>query len=318
MLLIVKNLKKYFPVKSSIFSPHKQHLKAVDDISFTIANNEVLGLVGESGCGKSTVGKCILRLMKPTDGQIIFEGKDILSFNSDEMKTMRAEMQIIFQDPLSSLNPRMTVGKSIEEPLIIHKTGPKAIRQKRVAELLLKVGLPTNIINRYPHEFSGGQCQRIVIARALALNPKLIIADEPVSALDVSIQAQIINLMADLKKNNNLSYLFISHDISVVKHISDRIVVMYCGKIVEIGPSDELCLNPLHPYTKALLSVAPTATLKKDVQKVLLKGDMPSGFNQPSGCLFHTRCPVAKDDCRNNMPDLVEKTKSRFVRCLYV
>lgn len=303
MLLQVKNLKKYFPTASGPFSLEKSYIIAVDDISFSIAENEVLGLVGESGCGKSTTGRCILRLIEPTSGQISFNGVDILSLKATEMKAIRKNMQIIFQDPLSSLNPRMTVGNTIAEPLIIHKEGTKEKRQKKIRELLDKVGLPLNVINRYPHEFSGGQCQRIGIARALVLNPKLIIADEPVSALDVSIQAQIINLMIDLKNDLNLSFLFISHDLSVVKHISNRIAVMYLGKIVELGSSDDVCSNPLHPYTKALLSVVPSPTIDKKHPKTILKGDVPSPSNLPSGCVFKSRCKYAKEECSKKHPE---------------
>lgn len=318
MLLEVTNLKKYFPIISGIFSHTVGQVKAVDDISLFIKENEVLGLVGESGCGKSTAGKSILRLIEPTSGQVTFSGQDIISLKGSALKVMRRNMQIIFQDPLSSLNPRMAVGSILEEPFLIHKIGDREERKKRVLQLLDKVGLPSNVINRYPHEFSGGQCQRIGIARALALNPKLIIADEPVSALDVSIQAQIINLMIELKNDLNLSYLFISHDLSVVNHISDRIAVMYLGYIVESGPANDVCTDPLHPYTKALLSVVPTPTIKKDHSRTILQGDVPSSSNPPSGCTFHTRCPIVKDDCKINIPDLIEKTEGRVVRCPYV
>ena len=303
MLLKVSNLKKYFPITSGLFSSSTGYVKAVDDISLSIEENEVLGLVGESGCGKSTAGKSILRLIEPTSGQITFKGQDILALTGPELKSMRRNMQIIFQDPLSSLNPRMNVGKIIEEPFLIHGIGDREERKKRIGQLLDKVGLPSNVINRYPHEFSGGQCQRIGIARALALNPKLIIADEPVSALDVSIQGQIINLMIELKNDFDLSYLFISHDLSVVKHISDRIAVMYLGKIVELGPSNDVCSNPLHPYTKALLSVVPTPTIKKSHSKTILSGDVSSPSNLPSGCVFKSRCKYAKEECDRKHPE---------------
>jgi oligopeptide/dipeptide ABC transporter ATP-binding protein len=318
MLLTVKGLKKYFPITSGFLLRTVGNVKAVDDVSFSIAENEVLGLVGESGCGKSTVGRSILRLYEPTAGEVNFDGKDILSLSRSGLKTMRRNMQIIFQDPMSSLNPRMTVGNIIEEPLIIHSMGDRKQRRKKTAELLDKVGLASNVINRYPHEFSGGQCQRVGIARALALNPKLLIADEPVSALDVSIRAQIINLMIDLKNEFRLSYLFISHDLSVVRHISNRIAVMYLGKIVEVGTAEEVCDDPKHPYSRALLSAVPSTVLKKNKSRIVLQGDVPSPSNPPSGCTFHTRCPIARPDCSVNEPQLLEKNPGRQVRCPYV
>ena len=318
MLLIVKNLKKYFPITSGFLLRTIGNVKAVDGVSFSIAENEVLGLVGESGCGKSTVGRSILRLYEPTAGEVNFDGQDVLSLAGSGLKAMRRNMQIIFQDPMSSLNPRMTVGNIIEEPLIVHSMGDRKQRRKKTAELLDKVGLAGNVINRYPHEFSGGQCQRIGIARALALNPKLLIADEPVSALDVSIRAQIINLMIDLKNEFRLSYLFISHDLSVVRHISNRIAVMYLGKIVEIGAAEEVCDEPMHPYSRALLSAVPSMVRKKKTSRIILEGDVPSPSNPPSGCMFHTRCPIAKPDCSVNEPQLLEKSSGRLVRCPYV
>ncbi len=318
-LLNVKNLKKYFPITKGILSKTVGYVKAVDDISFSINENEVLGLVGESGCGKSTAGKSILRIIEPTEGTIEFNNKNILTLKGNALKSMRKNMQIIFQDPMSSLNPRMSVGSIIKEPFTIHKINSKQNYNKLILSLLDKVGLPSNVINRYPHEFSGGQCQRIGIARALALNPKLIIADEPVSALDVSIQAQIINLMINLKEEYNLSYLFISHDLSVVKHISNRIAVMYLGKIVEIGLADDICLKPLHPYTKALLSVVPTPVIKKDKKQWnILKGEVPSPSNPPPGCTFHTRCPIANKECKTIQPKLEKIDETRFARCPYV
>jgi oligopeptide/dipeptide ABC transporter ATP-binding protein len=318
MLLTVNNLKKYFTIKRGLFSRTAGYVRAVDEVSLYIDDNEVLGLVGESGCGKTTVGKTILRLIEPTAGEILFQGNSILSLSESMFMPFRRNMQIIFQDPLSSLNPRMSVGSIIEEPFIIHRVGAKPDRKEKVIKILDKVGLPSNIVNRYPHEFSGGQRQRIGIARALALNPKLIIADEPVSALDVSIQAQIINLMIELKKELNLSYLFISHDLSVVKHISDRIAVMYLGKIVEIGPSNDIYRNPCHPYTKALLSVVPTPKIKRKHKAIILEGDIPSPSNPPSGCTFHTRCPVLKEECKVTTPELVKNKIGRYVRCPYV
>jgi oligopeptide/dipeptide ABC transporter ATP-binding protein len=318
MLLAVRNLKKYFPLYRGLLSRTAGYVRAVDDVSFSIAENEVLGLVGESGCGKSTAGKTILRLWEPTAGEIVFENQDMLALNSAGLKAMRRNMQIIFQDPASSLNPRMTVGNSIEEPLIIHRMGTRQERRKRVNDLLDKVGLAANVINRYPHEFSGGQCQRIGIARALALNPRLLIADEPVSALDVSVRAQIINLMIDLKSEFRLSYLFISHDLSVVRHVSDRIAVMYLGKIVELGTASQVCDTPLHPYAKALLSAVPIPVVKKQKSRIILQGDVPSPSNPPSGCTFHTRCPIAKPACRVNEPQLQQKEDGRMVRCPFV
>jgi oligopeptide transport system ATP-binding protein len=318
MLLSIKNIKKYFPITSGLMLRTVGNIKAVDDVSFDIAENEVLGLVGESGCGKSTIGRTILRLYEPTAGEIRFGGEDVLALSGPHLKAMRRNMQIIFQDPMSSLNPRMTVGNIIEEPLIIHAMGDRKQRRKKTTELLDKVGLAANVINRYPHEFSGGQCQRIGIARALALNPKLLIADEPVSALDVSIRAQIINLMIDLKNEFGLSYLFISHDLSVVRHISNRIAVMYLGKIVEIGTAEEVCDQPMHPYSKALLSAVPSTKQKKSKTRIILQGDVPSPSNPPPGCTFHTRCPIARPECSVSEPRLVEKNPGRLVRCPWV
>jgi oligopeptide/dipeptide ABC transporter ATP-binding protein len=318
MLLEIKNLKKYFPLTGGFLLRTVGHVKAVDDVSFTIDENEVLGLVGESGCGKSTVGKSVLRLIEPTAGTVTFKQRNVLTLTTTQLKEMRRSMQIIFQDPMSSLNPRMSVGNIIEEPLIIHRHGNREQRRKKVNDLLDMVGLAANVVNRYPHEFSGGQCQRIGIARALALNPKLIIADEPVSALDVSIRAQIINLLIELKKEFGLSYLFISHDLGVVRYISNRIAVMYLGKIVESGTAEEVCDDPLHPYTKALLSAVPIPEYKRTKSRIILQGDVPSPSNPPPGCTFHTRCPVAVPDCKVIEPELLKNNAGRWVRCPYV
>jgi oligopeptide/dipeptide ABC transporter ATP-binding protein len=317
MLLNVERLKKYFPIKQGILSRTVNHVKAVDDVSFFINKNEVLGLVGESGCGKTTIGRCILRLIEPTAGRITFNSRNVLSLKGNDLKDMRRNMQVIFQDPLSSLNPRMTVGSIISEPLAVHDICKGKALEAEVMDLLDKVGLSRTYINRYPHEFSGGQRQRIGIARALALKPSLIISDEPVSALDVSVQAQIINLLVDLKREFGLSYLFIAHNLSVVKHISDRIAVMYLGRIVETGLSEDICQHPLHPYTKALLSSVPEPKVKAEKEQKVLKGDVPSPSNPPPGCTFHTRCPIARPDCRTNEPKLEEKAKGRMVSCPY-
>ncbi|WP_236777806.1 dipeptide ABC transporter ATP-binding protein [Anoxybacter fermentans] len=315
-LLEVKNLKKHFPIKGGIFGKQVGSVKAVDGVSFYIKDGETLGMVGESGCGKSTTGRLILRLIEPTEGEVIFEGKNILTFNKKQMREMRRKMQIIFQDPYASLNPRMTVGNIIGEAIEIHKLAKtKQEKEERVQQLLEQVGLTRAHANRYPHEFSGGQRQRIGIARALAVNPKLIICDEPVSALDVSIQAQVINLMQDLQQKLGLTYLFIAHDLSVVKHISDRVAVMYLGKIVELAETNELYDNPKHPYTQALLSAIPIPdpTIKRE--RILLEGDVPSPINPPGGCRFHTRCPYAKDICKEEEPVFKDKGNQHFVAC---
>lgn len=316
VLLEVRNLVKHFPIRQGIiFSKQVGAVQAVDDISFTVRKGETLGLVGESGCGKTTTGRLILRLIEPTSGDIIFDGKNIPQLPKDEMRELRKEMQIIFQDPYGSLNPRMTVGDIIGEPLHIHKLARGAEREKRVRELLEVVGLSAFHARRFPHEFSGGQRQRIGIARALAVRPKLIICDEPVSALDVSIQAQVINLLQDLQRDFDLTYIFIAHDLSVVKHISDRVAVMYLGKIVELTGKTELYQNPKHPYTQALLSAIPEAdpTIKKE--RIILKGDVPSPINPPKGCRFHTRCPKVMDICRTQEPPLVDTGGGHMVAC---
>lgn len=316
VLLEVNNLKKYFPVKAGVFRKTVGYVKAVDDISFYIKEGETLGLVGESGCGKSTTGATILRLEEATAGEVKFEGKDILSLNRRELREMRKEMQIIFQDPYASLNPRMTVADIVGEPLDIHNLARnKKERNEKVRELLDSVGLTAEQMNRYPHEFSGGQRQRIGIARALAVEPKLIIADEPVSALDVSIQAQVINILQDLQEEFGLTYLFIAHDLSVVKHISDRVAVMYLGKIVEMTDKRDLYNNPLHPYTQSLLSAIPIPdpTFKKE--RIILEGDVPSPVNPPAGCRFHPRCPKAMDICSQKEPEFKDYGNGHYAAC---
>ena len=310
-LLEVRNLVKHFPVDNS-----DDVVQAVDDVSFEIIAGETLGLVGESGCGKSTVGKCLLRLHEPTSGEVLFEGKDIVGLPNSEMQPLRREMQIIFQDPYASLNPRLSVRSIIAEPLKIHKIGDKASQNAKVEDLLAKVGLDPKYADRYPHEFSGGQRQRIGIARALALNPKLIICDEPVSALDVSVQAQVVNLLQELQDEFGLTYLFISHGLAVVEHISDRVAVMYLGKIVEICDADKLYEDPLHPYSQALLSAIPIPDPKHKRDRIVLKGDVPTPINPPSGCRFRTRCPIAIEECSRVDPELRELKAGHFAACI--
>jgi oligopeptide/dipeptide ABC transporter ATP-binding protein len=314
-LVDVRNLVKYFPVRAGILQRVAGWVKAVDDVSFHIYEGETFGLVGESGCGKTTVGRTILRLIPATSGTVIFEGKDINSLSGAELKKMRRDMQIIFQDPFSSLDPRVPVGESISEGLRIHTNKSAQERYEIVVEMLARVGMRADHARRYPHEFSGGQRQRIGIARALALRPKLIVCDEPVSALDVSIQAQVLNILRELQRDFGLTYLFIAHNLSVVEHFSNRVGVMYLGKMVEIAERDELYKNPLHPYTQALMSAIPIPdpTLKR--QRILLEGDVPSPLNPPTGCRFHTRCPLAFDRCSQEEPPLVDYGDEHYAAC---
>ena len=314
-LLEIRNLKKYFPIKAGILSRTIGDVRAVDGVSFTLKRGETLGLVGESGCGKTTVGRSILRLIEPTSGQVTFNSQNLLALDREQMRQARASLQIIFQDPFSSLDPRMSVGQIIAEPIRNHLKASRRERRDRVAYLMDKVGLHPEQMSRYPHEFSGGQRQRIGIARALALNPMAIICDEPVSALDVSIQAQVINLLVQLQEEMNLSYLFIAHDLSVVEHISDRVAVMYLGRIVELATDRELYQNPGHPYTQALLSAVPVPDPGIHKQRILLEGDVPSPLNPPSGCAFHTRCAEADEVCTHQEPTLRDLGDGHWVSC---
>ncbi|NBJ68006.1 MULTISPECIES: dipeptide ABC transporter ATP-binding protein [Clostridia] len=314
-LLEVKGLKKYFEIRGGVFGRKTGEIKAVDDVSFTVREGEILGIVGESGCGKSTTGKSILRLIEPSAGEVTFAGRKITHLDSEELRKLRKNMQIIFQDPYASLNPRHTVEKIIGEPLLVHKTISAEERKKRVKELLEVVGLSSYHASRYPHQFSGGQRQRIGIARALANHPKLIICDEPVSALDVSVQSQILNLMQKLREEFQLTYVFIAHDLSVVKHISDRVGVMYLGGLMELADKDKLYTGPKHPYTQALLSAVPTPDPDDVRERIILKGDVPSPANPPTGCVFHTRCPQAMDICKTVKPVFEEVEDNHFVAC---
>jgi oligopeptide transport system ATP-binding protein len=317
-LLEVRGLKKYFPITSGIILQRvKAYVKAVDGLDFFVRKGETLGLVGESGCGKSTTGRSILQLYRPTAGEVIFQGKDLCKLQGEELRKMRRNMQMIFQDPYASLNPRMTVGDIIGEPLEVHNIAKGKEKKERVQELLQIVGLNPYFVNRYPHEFSGGQRQRIGVARALAVNPAFIVCDEPISALDVSIQAQIINLLEELQAQFHLTYLFIAHDLSVVRHISDRVAVMYLGKIVELTDRDSLYKNPLHPYTKALLSAVPIPdpVIEEKRERIILTGDVPSPVNPPSGCRFHTRCPIAIERCKHEDPEFRDVGDLHFVAC---
>lgn len=314
-ILEVKNLKKYFPVESKVRVEPKS-VKAVDDVSFDVYRNETLSIVGESGCGKSTTGRCLIGLNKPTSGEVIYNGKNIVGISDKEQRVLCKDLQMIFQDPYSSLNPRMTIGSILEEPLIIHKIcKTKEERMQRVLDMLEKVGMRRDHYYIYPHEFSGGQRQRIGIARALILEPKLVVCDEPVSALDVSIQSQVLNLLAEVKKEMNITYVFISHNMSVVRYISDRVGVMYLGHLVELAGTEELYNNPLHPYTQALLSTVPEPDPHVKREQIMLKGDIPSPLNPPSGCIFHNRCPYNEPICQDQMPPLVEIKPGYFVAC---
>lgn len=315
VLLQVDKLKKFFPINGGIFGKQIGNVKAVDDISFVVHKGETLGLVGESGCGKSTTGRMLMRLIEPTEGKVIFDGKDLTTLSNSEMRKMRRELQMVFQDPFASLNPRHTVEKILEEPLIVHGIGDRNERKKLVADMLEIVGLSSYHAKRYPHQFSGGQRQRIGIARALMTKPKLIIADEPVSALDVSIQSQVLNLLEDLQKEFGLTYIFIAHDLGVVRHISDRVGVMYLGRLVEISDSDALYEEPLHPYTKALLAAVPVADPSIKKGRELLTGDMPNPADPPLGCAFHTRCKECMDICKTTKPDLKEIKIGHYVSC---
>ncbi|GGH33684.1 ABC transporter ATP-binding protein [Paenibacillus segetis] len=314
-LLQVEHLQKYYPISKGFFSKSQQFVKAVDDISFSVLKGETFGLVGESGCGKSTTGRSLLRLIEPSSGRVVFDGEDITALSTEQLRQKRRDMQIVFQDPFSSLDPRHTVQRILEEPLIVHRIGNAEERKKHIHRLIEVVGLTKVHLQRYPHQFSGGQRQRIGIARALSMQPKLIVADEPVSALDVSIQSQVINLMQDLQSEFSLTYIFIAHDLSVVKHICDRVAVMYLGRIVEIADKEKLYASPQHPYTKALLSSVPEPDPDFRPERIILQGEVPSPANAPAGCAFHTRCLEAMDMCKMNRPQLIETELGHQTAC---
>lgn len=315
VLLKVDNLKKHFPIKKGLLSREIGQVKAVDGVSFEVFEGETLGIVGESGCGKSTTGRMLMRLIEPTEGSVIFNGQDVTALSAKQLREARRDMQMVFQDPYASLNPRHTVAQILEEPLIVHNIGTKQERKQKVMQLLKTVGLSEYHANRYPHQFSGGQRQRIGIARALMTNPKLIIADEPVSALDVSIQAQVLNLMQQLQQDLKLTYIFIAHDLGVVRHISDRVGVMYLGKVVELATSESLYEEPRHPYTQALLAAVPVPDPDFVKETTMLQGDIPSPSNPPSGCTFHTRCPFVKEVCKQQVPALQQVSEGHAVAC---